>query len=185
MVEGPKVFAKVKRFQTLKLQTLINIHHDNTIKNNNKSVSNDSSTCMMFQNYQICDIYVMGKELFIIFNSHKYGIRLHFGMNGSERITKSNIDINQLMPKNSRKVFNIMIEFSNQYLYLFDTSVTIKTIISINKSMILTQQDVMSQAFNSLLVLELLRYDYRPIYEAIMDQLILPGILYYEIFICI
>ena len=85
----------------------------------------------VFNGSHLEDVKAVGKELFLLFTGSTHAIRLHFGMSGSERVLSAEsaggaADSN-LVPVHSRKLLTAVLLFEKHSLYLFDTSVTVKT----------------------------------------------------------
>jgi endonuclease VIII-like 3 len=164
MVEGPKVVCKQKRLQCLINQYILKF-------------SFCSSHLMLEKLIQseVLRIFCVGKELFIVLNNDNV-IRLHFGMNGSERITKTECLIENLIPKYSRKKLTLLVQFTVDYLYLFDSTIAIKTVTYANKIEKNLVVDVMSTRFENNTCVENLKLHNVSIHEAIMDQTLMPGV---------
>lgn len=167
MVEGPKVTLKASRLSVLIGLQIIEISQETKIPS--QEVVGKT----------IIRVLPVGKELFLVF-ANGSAIRLHFGMDGSERIIKdkklNEIDTAALLPKNSRKIFSGGIQFCNVVLVFFDTKLDIKFALYVEISEQRLPRDVMSIAFSVERTLEVLRGDKREVMESIMDQTILPGV---------
>lgn len=123
------------------------------------------------------------------------GIKIHFGMAGSERLVHTNtlpqnltqnniIEYSKiLMPKHSRKKLTACLIFTNQALFIYDSSICMKTSKYLLNAYNNLDLDVMSyDKFNVDRVISVIRASdqARSIHEVIMEQYILPGILISE-----
>jgi hypothetical protein len=97
-------------------------------------------------------------------------------MNGSERITKTECLIENSIPKYSRKKLTLLVQFTVDYLYLFDSTIAIKTVTYANKIEKNLVVDVMSTRFENNTCVENLKLNNVSIHEAIMDQTLMPGV---------
>lgn len=167
MVEGPKVHLKTRKLKVLEGRALRNTFFC-------ASVHFQNALGMI-----VSEVFCVGKELFIMF-SNGVAIRLHFGMDGSERLIpvfeKENFNAGDLLPKHSRKKLSAVLEFDAQSLVLFDTTLSLKQEFEIKIAKNKCARDVMNPFFSHEEVMELLRNDGRPLLEALMDQSILPGV---------
>lgn len=161
MVEGPKVNLKAERLQILVGQCVGSI----------EIAMLDGKT---FEGRRIIEIFNVGKELFILFEDITDALRLHFGMNGSERIVKTSS--NSIPAPPGRKKLSGIIKMSVHSVVFFDTSLSIRKLTYVSKIRALLNCDVMSDVFEIRTPLEVLKNDKRPVHESIMDQLILPGV---------
>lgn len=162
MVEGPKVLLKSERLQCLVNQTLLQI--------DSNSISTRTSPCQL-----VTRIFNVGKELFIVLANNS-AVRLHFGMNGSERILTKTDDVAATLPSRYNKQLSITLTFSTNVVYFFDTTVSIKYMLYLDIAIGRMQRDIMSPRLDYAEIVSLLRTDPRPIFETIMDQTILPGV---------
>jgi formamidopyrimidine-DNA glycosylase len=166
MVEGPKVSKKASKLAVVMSQKVVDLTKETKLPRDviDRSISR---------------ILAVGKELFLVLDSGS-AIRLHFGMNGSERImnnaTLATLDIPALLPKHSRMVFAGAIELTYCVLVFFDTTMQLKLPIYIEIAEQRLPRDVMSASFSVDAVVELLRQDTRDVMESVMDQKLLPGV---------
>ena len=162
MVEGPKVVLKVQRIQSLKGQTLEAI----TLVSTSTSVPSLPLTAPMQKciGMTVRSVWCLGKELFLTMapsvetdsTVNNIGIRLHFGMAGSERlIATDTLQIGyhfqslsavakSMLPKQSRKKWNACLIFGRQSLFIYDTTITTKTSNYLDKAFLNLECDVMS-----------------------------------------
>jgi formamidopyrimidine-DNA glycosylase len=153
MVEGPKVRLKVPRFTALKGCLLLEVVQGPQLPE--------------LLGKQLTDVVFVGKELFLLFDEGK-ALRLHFGMDGSERITKVLRPAAELLPPRSRKQLRALLRFDNLCLYLFDSTLTLRTAAYVQKAMGRRDRDVMSELFSPQIVVSLLAADPRSLLEAVM-----------------
>ena len=164
MVEGPKVVLKVQRVQCLKGQCL-----ETMIVSPTQSTSQPLTTAMSrCVGRVVQSVWCLGKEMFLTMaqrhedidqsaaENEVIGIRLHFGMAGSERLVYTRTlppghhvqnlyaVARQMMPKQSRKKWDICLIFNEQALFVYDSTLCTKTshyLDNANRSLI---RDVMS-----------------------------------------
>lgn len=193
MVEGPKVVMKVKRIYSLKGQVLQAMIVMPT-QSSSQPLTGPMSECigMMVQ-----EVWCLGKELFLNMtdpndkNGKIIGIKLHFGMAGSERLINTstlslgyhlqNLSIvaKSMLPKGSRKKWTTCLIFNQQALFTYDSTITTKTANYLEKAFQNLHLDVMSyDKFNPDSVIQHIRAadQSRHIHEVIMDQNIFPGV---------
>ena len=168
MVGGPKVTIKAARLSKLKGQVC---------RGAGRVLLKDAFD--VFNGSHLEDVKAVGKELFLLFTGSTHAIRLHFGMSGSERVLSAEsaggaADSN-LVPVHSRKLLTAVLLFEKHSLYLFDTSVTVKTTAYVCRALQRLHLDVMCEAFSVEAVADLVRRDARAIHEVLMDQIVLPG----------
>lgn len=145
----------------------------------------------------VTHIDCIGKEAFIHFNisiSIGYIIRLHFGMSGSEIITRRGhicevvgpdrcnkcnttaaIDPTTYQRPHTRKKINGILIFEDFYLMIFDSVIQVKTIGYYSSIYSRRDQDIMTLTDYDGIV-KILQTDERYISDSVMDQSILPGV---------
>jgi formamidopyrimidine-DNA glycosylase len=164
MVEGCKVSIKVTRIQSLKGQALLSMIVNPT------QASCDPLTRPMLQCIGMVakSVWCLGKELFLTMTnlntiddtsteSEKcIGIRIHFGMAGSERLIQTStlqpghhqqnlaVTAKNMMPKTSRKKWTACLIFENQTLFLYDSTLCTKTSNYLDNALKCLELDVMS-----------------------------------------
>ena len=159
MVEGPKVVLKCERLaKSLVRRTLLLA--DPVLK------AVEGKACER--------VISIGKELFIVFENN-LSIRLHFQMNGSERIVHSGSPSPDLDSK-SRKVLTAKLAFDSVDLYLYDTTVSIRNCEYLRIVEQRVQRDICNPIISISEVIKMLSADQRPLKDLIMDQIILPGV---------
>ena len=162
MVEGPKVILKAERFRSVVSKVLLGYELP--------SSSNRFSSLV----YNRCeDVVSVGKELFLLFDRET--IRIHFQMSGSEIIMKSGMSPPPLA-RSSRKLLNAVLKFEEFDVYIFDSHISVRTLESFNISQSLISRDISLESFDSVSSVDLLQKDTRSVQEAIMDQMIMPGV---------
>lgn len=184
MVEGPKVSLKQERLHPrLTGQRLETMTTTMALK------KDDNNSCNVVGTI-VAAVEAVGKELFVVFAECKHALRIHFGMDGVERIvTRQPGDViptsteacaslaATLLPSYSRKKFSCALVFENVILILFDSTLTIKTAAYVEKQRGLCPRDVMASAFDADTVVALLQQETtRAIQDAVMDQILLPGV---------
>ena len=162
MVEGPKVILKAEKFSHL-LTNVLKVIEFTTI--NAESLYEKT----------LSRVTSVGKELFLQFDNCPLSIRLHFQMSGKERIVKSGILIGT-SAQNSRSVLTAVLRFDKHDVYIYDSSISVKTTEYIRVVEQRRCRDICSDQFSLQETVQLLKADCRPIQEAIMDQQILPGV---------
>jgi formamidopyrimidine-DNA glycosylase len=193
MVEGPKVVMKVKRIYSLKGQVLQAMIVMPT-QSSSQPLTGPMSECI---GMTVQEIWCLGKELFLnmtdpsVINGKIIGIKLHFGMAGSERLINTstmspghhvqNLSIvaKSMLPNGSRKKWTTCLIFNQQALFTYDSTITTKTANYLEKAFDSLHLDVMSyDKFNPDSVIRHIRAadQSRHIHEVIMDQSILPGV---------
>ena len=163
MVEGPKVVLKVQRIQCLKGQCLQAMIVAPSM-NSSQPLTTVMQKCIGMSVHRV---WCLGKELFItmaqneirgtdIIASGVIGIRLHFGMAGSERLIQTNtllpgyqlqnlrIVASSMLPKHSRKKWDACLIFNNQSLFVYDSSVSTRTSHYLENAYNSLELDVMS-----------------------------------------
>lgn len=174
MVEGPKVSLKSERLQILVGQTCLYVANEPRC-----------NSC------RVSRVIPVGKELFVVLassdGSETHVLRLHFGMDGSERIMRTLVDADHaqfnyaataagMMPQPSRKRFSGCLVFEEKTLLLFDSSISTKTPKYLETAEGRLERDVMHDGFNVESAVDMLRCDSRSIEDAVMDQINLPGV---------
>jgi formamidopyrimidine-DNA glycosylase len=163
MVEGPKVVIKVQRIQCLKGQCLQAMIVAPSM-NSSQPLTTAMKNCIGMSVHRV---WCLGKELFFTM-AHKeigssdiiatsiIGIRLHFGMAGSERLIQTNTLIpgyhlqnlrvvaSSMLPKHSRKKWDACLIFNNQSLFVYDSSLSTRTSQYLEKAYNSLELDVMS-----------------------------------------
>ena len=195
MVEGPKVVLKVKRIQCLVGQKLeVMMVMPTSITSQPLTAQMNKCIGMVVQS-----IWCLGKELFLtmvplIDDAHgdadnpiapesSIGIKLHFGMAGSERLIQTNtlhagyhlhnlfINAKQMLPKQSRKVWTACLIFNQNALFVYDSTLTTKTSNYLNQAFLSLERDVMDFdkfSVESVLIKIRLSDQSRHIHEVIM-----------------
>lgn len=199
MVEGPKVVLKVHRIRSLKGQTLEAMIVMPT------STSSQPLTAPMQKciGMIVRSVWCLGKELFLTMappmetdnTLSVIGIRLHFGMAGSERLIAtdtllpgyhlSNLSVvaKSMLPKQSRKKWNACIIFNQQSLFIYDSTITTKTSNYLDNAFQSLERDVMSmEKFCVEKVVQKIRESdqSRHIHEVIMVRLYMLFFLSYQ-----
>lgn len=147
MVEGPKVVLKVQRVQCLKGQCLEAMIVAPT-QSTSQPLTAAMSRCI---GRVVQSVWCLGKEMFLTMaqrhenidqseaENEVIGIRLHFGMAGSERLVYTRtlppghhvqnlyLVARQMMPKQSRKKWDICLIFNEQSLFVYDSTLCTKT----------------------------------------------------------
>lgn len=158
MVEGLKVVIKVKRIYSLKgqvLQAMI----VNPKQSSSEPLTGPMSECI---GMTVQEIWCLGKELFFNMTNPNdtsgkiIGIKLHFGMDGSERLINTstlpsgnhlqNLSIvaKSMLPKQSRKRWTACLIFNQQALFTYDSTIQTKTANYLEKAFLSLNLDVMS-----------------------------------------
>jgi hypothetical protein len=163
MVEGPKVVIKVQRIQCLQGQCLQAMIVAPSI-NSSQPLTTAMQKCIGMSVHRV---WCLGKELFLtmarkeigstdIIATSVIGIRLHFGMAGSERLIQTNtlipgyhlqnlrIVASSMLPKHSRKKWDACLIFSNQALFVYDSSLSTRTSHYLENAYFSLELDVMS-----------------------------------------
>ena len=195
MVEGPKVVLKVKRIQCLvgqKLEMMMVMPTSIT----SQPLTTQMNKCI---GMVVQSIWCLGKELFLtmvplIDDAHgdadnpiapesSIGIKLHFGMAGSERLIQTStlhagyhlhnlfINAKQMLPKQSRKVWTACLIFNQNALFVYDSTLTTKTSNYLNQAFLSLERDVMDFdkfSVESVLIKIRLSDQSRHIHEVIM-----------------
>ena len=143
MVEGPKVLLKSERMQILVGQILLACKECSSLKETDSII-----------NQTITKILCVGKELLIILEHHC--LRLHFGMNGSEIIYKSDKPALESYGGKSYKKLTCILQFNTHTLALHDSTICIKPIYYVDILLEKACKDVMSPQFNIDMVIECL-----------------------------
>jgi formamidopyrimidine-DNA glycosylase len=163
MVEGPKVVIKVQRIQCLKGQCLQAMIVAPSM-NSSQPLTTVMKKCIGMSVHRV---WSLGKELFLTM-AHKeigssdiiatsiIGIRLHFGMAGSERLIQTNslipgyhlqnlhVVASSMLPKHSRKKWDACLIFNNQSLFVYDSSLSTRTSQYLESAYNSLELDVMS-----------------------------------------
>jgi formamidopyrimidine-DNA glycosylase len=204
MVEGPKVYIKARKLRRPvegKILTKIVVGQSSYGNTNGANSENNLQKCI---DKTLLSIECVGKEMFFVLTgpSRKLStvkldgssdddghietviLRLHFGMNGSERFCSAD----QLKPPSEvsigRQVLTASLSFANNnncnspagVLYLYDTNISIRHISYYQNSISTKIRDVMAyQDFHYESALDLIENDPRPIADTLLDQYILPG----------
>lgn len=194
MVEGPKVVLKVQRVQSLKGQCL-----EAMIVAPTQSTSQPLTTAMSkCVGRVVQSVWCLGKEMFLTMaqrhenidqieaENEVIGIRLHFGMAGSERLVYTRtlppgnhvqnlyVIARQMMPKQSRKKWDICLIFNEQALFVYDSTVCTKTSHYLDNAYRSLIRDVMSyDKFSIECVIQQIRESdqSRRIHEVIMVKI--------------
>lgn len=163
MVEGPKVVLKVQRIQCLKGQCLQAMIVAPSM-NSSQPLTTVMQKCIGMSVHRV---WCLGKELFIsmvnteigstdIIDTSVIGIRLHFGMAGSERLIQTSTLIpgyhlqnlrlvaSSMLPKHSRKKWDACLIFNNQSLFVYDSSLSTRTSHYLENAFNCLELDVMS-----------------------------------------
>ena len=191
MVEGPKVVLKVQRIQSLKGQVLEAMVVDPT-QSSSPPLTTSMTKCI---GMTVDAVWCLGKELFLTMATRNcdtndsspanevIGIKLHFGMAGSERLIQSSnlikgyhiqnlrVTSEGMMPKQSRKKWTACLVFNNQALFLYDSTLCTKTSNYLETAFQSLERDVMSfQKFSIDSVVKQIREtdQSRQIHEVIM-----------------
>jgi formamidopyrimidine-DNA glycosylase len=160
MVEGPKVVLKCERLA----KSLVN-----------RILLQSSDPALASVEGKACErVISVGKELFIVFENN-LSIRLHFQMNGSERLVPSGSPPPDLDSK-SRKVLTAKFSFDSIELYLYDTTVSIRASEYLHIVQQRVNRDICNPRISFSEVVEMMIVDQRPLKDLIMDQIILPGV---------
>ena len=162
MVEGPKVVLKAEKFNCLLTSVLIAI--DFATINSESIYTKD-----------VCRVSSIGKELFLEFTNCESAIRLHFQMSGRQIIVKSGTPVCK-SALNSRSVLTALLKFDKYDVYIYDSSISIKSTDYIRVVEQRRCRDICADQFSLQEAVQLLMTDQRPIQESIMDQHILPGV---------
>lgn len=198
MVEGPKVVFKVQRIQSLKGQVLEAMIVDPT-QSSSSPLTTSMTKCI---GMTVDAVWCLGKELFLTMAMQNcdiddssvanqvIGIRLHFGMAGSERLIRSSNLIKGyhvqnlratsegMMPKQSRKKWTACLVFNDQALFLYDSTVSTRTSNYLDAAYRSLERDVMSfQKFSIDSVVKQIRQtdQSRQIHEVIMVSISYPN----------
>ena len=143
IVEGPKVLLKSERMRILVGQILLACKDCSSLKQTETII-----------NQKITKILCVGKELLIILEHHC--LRLHFGMNGSEIIYKSDKPALESYGGKSYKKLTCILQFNTHTLALYDSTICIKPIYYVDILLEKACKDVMSPQFNISMVIECL-----------------------------
>lgn len=170
MVEGPKVHLKVRR-----LLPLINANLVDFQAHKQPGIF-EAKILEKFLFYRVSVINCIGKELFIVFMDLEYVMRIHFGMSGSEKLTKNDIAKEKVIENAKWKSHNFTIIFDVYTLTLFDVTLEMKTLKYYNKIQSNIHLDMLSLYFDAEKLLKLIQIDERIISDCIMDQSICPGV---------
>jgi len=160
MVEGPKVVLKCERLAKSLVRRTLLYSSDPAL------ASVEGKTCER--------VISVGKELFILFENN-LSIRLHFQMNGSDRVVPSGSPTPDLSSK-SRKVLTAKLTFDIIDLYLYDTSVSMRTSEYVDIIQQRVNRDICNPIISCSEVVDMMIVDQRPLKDLIMDQIILPGV---------
>lgn len=163
MVEGPKVVLKVQRIRCLKGQCLQAMIVSPSM-NSSQPLTSAMQKCI---GMTVNKVWCLGKELFITMANKEdgstdgiatdeIGIRLHFGMAGSERLIRTDTLIpghhlqnlrvvaSSMLPKNSRKKWDACLIFNDQSLFVYDSSLSTRTPHYLENAFNSLERDVMS-----------------------------------------
>lgn len=163
MVEGPKVVLKVQRIQGLRGQSLQAMVVMPTAVTS-QPLTGPMEKCI---GRVVQSIWCLGKELFIVMKERDgdnelqaaqqvIGIRLHFGMAGSERLIQTStlvagfslqslhVVAKQMLPKQCRKKWTSCLIFNDQALFVYDSTIATKTSNYLDNAFLSLERDVMS-----------------------------------------
>ena len=117
-------------------------------------------------------IIAIGKECFCVFQD--CALRLHYAMSGSQVIRSGPA---APLPRGSRKVLTLTLELERCAVDLFDCGApSIRTLGYLANVESRAGRDVIAEEFDRQAVIERLRADTRPAFDALMDQVSFPGV---------
>ena len=161
MVEGPQCNLKSK-----KLAGLVGQHV--------QQCSDASLAARLAAAGAVLRIVAVGKECFVVFE--QLALRLHYAMSGSQFVRDASVEPHAL-PTGSRKQLSLVLELDTLAVDLYDCGrSTIRTLNYLATVESRAGRDVIAEEFDRRAVVEMLRADSRPAYDALMDQVSFPGV---------
>ena len=161
MVEGPQCNLKSKKLAGLVGQRV-------------RQCSDASLAVRLANAGAVLRIVAVGKECFVVFE--QLALRLHYAMSGSQCVRDVSSEP-QPLPAGSRKQLTLALELDTLAVDLHDCAPpSIRTLNYLASVESRAGRDVIAEEFDRRAVVEKLRADTRPAYDALMDQVSFPGV---------
>ena len=161
MVEGPQCNLKSKKLASLVGQRV-------------RQCSDASLAARLANAGAVLRIVAVGKECFVVFE--QLALRLHYAMSGSQCVRDVSSEP-QPLPAGSRKQLTLALELDTLAVDLHDCAPpSIRTLNYLASVESRAGRDVIAEEFDRRAVVEKLRADTRPAFDALMDQVSFPGV---------